>query len=120
MLDDPWPQPLVVNESRAMLPHGSNRPPACRLAMAHLRAFTLAPAFPRIQAVFRRSKVVRMRSKLKSSERAERLRRGPDRGAALAQYEGRAATYDLELAVFEPIRELAIERLELRPGETVL
>ena len=61
-----------------------------------------------------------MRSKLKSSEREERLRRGPDRGAALAQYEGRAATYDLELAVFEPIRELAIERLELRPGETVL
>ena len=55
-----------------------------------------------------------------TSERAERLRRGPDRGAALAQYEGRAATYDLELAVFEPIRELAIERLELRPGETVL
>ena len=47
-------------------------------------------------------------------------RRGPDRTAALAQYEARAATYDLELALFEPIRARAIERLVLRPGETVL
>src|SRR6478609_3737584 len=101
MPDDPWPQPLVVNESRTMLPHGSIGAPACRPAMEHLRAFTLAPVFPGIQAVFRRSKVLRMRSRWKSSERAERLRRGPDRGAALAQYEVRAATYDLELALFE-------------------
>ena len=49
-----------------------------------------------------------------------RLRPGPDRRAALAQYESRAATYDFELAAFEPIRALAIERLELRPGQTVL
>ena len=70
--------------------------------------------------VFRRSKVGRMGSRWKSGEPAKRLRRGPDRDAALAQYEGRAATYDLELALFEPIRDLAIERLELRPGETVL
>jgi ubiquinone/menaquinone biosynthesis C-methylase UbiE len=61
-----------------------------------------------------------MGSRWQSSEPAKRLRRGPDRDAALAQYEGRAATYDLELALFEPIRDLAIERLELRPGETVL
>jgi SAM-dependent methyltransferase len=47
-------------------------------------------------------------------------RRGPDRSAALAQYEARAATYDFELALFEPIRARAIERLALRPGETVL
>ena len=61
-----------------------------------------------------------MRSKRKTSQAAERLRRGPDRGAALAQYELRAATYDLELALFEPIRKLAIDRLELQSGETVL
>ena len=45
---------------------------------------------------------------------------GPDRGAALAQYESRAATYDLELALFEPLRDLAIAGLALRPGDTVL
>jgi len=45
---------------------------------------------------------------------------GPDRDAALAQYRHRAGTYDLELAAFEPIRRLAIERLALQPGETVL
>ena len=61
-----------------------------------------------------------MHSRRKTSEPAEGLRRGPDRGAALAQYEVRAATYDLELALFEPIRERAIERLELQSGETVL
>ena len=61
-----------------------------------------------------------MRSKRKTSPSAERLRRGPDRGAALAQYEVRAATYDLELALFEPFRKLAIDRLELQSGETVL
>ena len=52
--------------------------------------------------------------------RSRLLRPGPDRRAALAQYESRAPTYDLELAAFEPIRAIAIERLELRPGETVL
>lgn len=38
----------------------------------------------------------------------------------MAQYQRRAATYDLELAAFEPIRRQAIERLALQPGETVL
>ena len=47
-------------------------------------------------------------------------REGPDRNAALAQYEARAATYDFELALFEPIRAMAIERLALGPGDTVL
>jgi ubiquinone/menaquinone biosynthesis C-methylase UbiE len=61
-----------------------------------------------------------MRSSRKPRETNVRSRRGPDRDAALAQYEKRAATYDLELALFEPIRKLAIRRLELRPGETVL
>jgi ubiquinone/menaquinone biosynthesis C-methylase UbiE len=56
----------------------------------------------------------------KPSRPADLLRRGPDRSAALAQYEARAATYDFELALFEPIRERAIERLALRPGDTVL
>lgn len=45
---------------------------------------------------------------------------GPDRQAALEQYRRRAATYDLELAPFEPLRRLAIDQLQLRPGETVL
>jgi ubiquinone/menaquinone biosynthesis C-methylase UbiE len=46
--------------------------------------------------------------------------RGPDRQAALAQYRRRAATYDLELALLEPVRRLAITRLALQPGETVI
>jgi ubiquinone/menaquinone biosynthesis C-methylase UbiE len=61
-----------------------------------------------------------MRSRPIPSERAERPRPGPDRRAALAQYQARAATYDLELALFEPLRALAVERLRLQPGEAVL
>ena len=61
-----------------------------------------------------------MRSGRKSSHLLQLLRQGPDRGAALAQYEARAATYDFELALFEPIRGRAIERLKLQLGETVL
>ena len=45
---------------------------------------------------------------------------GPNRAAALAQYRRRAGIYDLELALFEPIRRRAIETLALKPGETVL
>ena len=44
----------------------------------------------------------------------------PDRSAALAQYRGRAGVYDLELALFEPIRRRAIALLALRRGEAVL
>jgi SAM-dependent methyltransferase len=44
----------------------------------------------------------------------------PDRAKALAQYRRRAGTYDLELALFEPIRQKAIARLALQRGETVL
>ena len=47
-------------------------------------------------------------------------RRAPDRAAALAQYRARAGVYDLELALFEPIRRRAIAALALRPGQTVL
>ena len=49
-----------------------------------------------------------------------RTRRQPDRAAALAQYRARAGVYDLELALFEPIRRRAIADLALRPGQTVL
>jgi SAM-dependent methyltransferase len=45
---------------------------------------------------------------------------GPDRTAALAQYRRRARFYDLELALFEPIRRIAIGHLDLRPGDVVL
>lgn len=45
--------------------------------------------------------------------------RGPDRDAALEQYRRRAGVYDRELALFEPIRRLAISRLALRPGDIV-
>ncbi len=44
----------------------------------------------------------------------------PDRSAALAQYRRRAGVYDLELALFEPIRRRAIEHLALKRGEVVL
>jgi len=46
--------------------------------------------------------------------------KGPDRAAALAQYSRRAGVYDLELALFEPIRQRAIADLALQPGERVL
>jgi SAM-dependent methyltransferase len=44
---------------------------------------------------------------------------GPDREAALDQYRRRAGVYDLELALFEPVRREAVDRLRLRRGETV-
>lgn len=44
----------------------------------------------------------------------------PDRQAALEQYRRRAGVYDLELALFEPIRREAIALLALQPGETVI
>lgn len=40
--------------------------------------------------------------------------------AALEQYRRRASVYNVELALFEPIRRRAIERLGLRPGDTVI
>lgn len=46
--------------------------------------------------------------------------RKPDRSAALAQYRRRAGVYDLELALFEPVRRRAIERLGLRPGDVIV
>jgi ubiquinone/menaquinone biosynthesis C-methylase UbiE len=46
--------------------------------------------------------------------------RGPDRFAALEQYRRRADVYDRELALFEPIRTDAVDRLDLRPDDTVL
>lgn len=39
---------------------------------------------------------------------------------ALQQYRVRAEHYDSELEPFEPLRQEAIQRLNLRPGETVL
>jgi len=46
--------------------------------------------------------------------------RVPNRRAALQQYRRRAKFYDLELALLEPVRRRAIERLGLKGGETVL
>ncbi len=43
-----------------------------------------------------------------------------DHSAALAQYRRRAAVYDLELALFEPVRRRAVDRLALRAGEVVI
>ena len=43
----------------------------------------------------------------------------PDHSAALAQYRRRAAVYDLELALFEPVRRRAVQRLTLRTGDVV-
>jgi ubiquinone/menaquinone biosynthesis C-methylase UbiE len=47
-------------------------------------------------------------------------RPGPDRNAALAQYRRRASVYDLELALFEPVRRRAVDWLAPQPGDTVL
>lgn len=47
-------------------------------------------------------------------------RSGPDREAALDQYRRRSGIYDMQLAAFEPIRELAIDSLDLRNAQTVL
>jgi len=44
----------------------------------------------------------------------------PDRDAALEQYRRRAGVYDLELALFEPIRRDAIALLAPQRGETVI
>ena len=46
--------------------------------------------------------------------------RKPDRSAALEQYRRRARFYDLELALLEPVRRRAIERLALKAGDVVL
>ena len=43
----------------------------------------------------------------------------PDHSAALAQYRRRARVYDTELALFEPVRQCAVERLALRTGDVV-
>ena len=48
------------------------------------------------------------------------MARGPDREAALAQYRRRAGVYDVELALFEPVRRQAVAKLGLRPGQTVI
>ena len=47
------------------------------------------------------------------------LRPPPDHSAALAQYRRRAGVYDIELALFEPVRRRAVERLALRTGDVV-
>lgn len=47
-------------------------------------------------------------------------RSAPDRRAALEQYRRRASVYDLELAVFEPVRRRAVAWLAPPRGATVL
>ena len=44
----------------------------------------------------------------------------PNRSAALRQYRSRARIYDFELALFEPVRQRAIDLLGLKSGERVL
>jgi len=44
----------------------------------------------------------------------------PNRSTALRQYRSRARIYDLELALFEPVRQRAIELLHLKKGDSVL
>jgi demethylmenaquinone methyltransferase/2-methoxy-6-polyprenyl-1,4-benzoquinol methylase len=48
------------------------------------------------------------------------MKPGPDRQAALAQYRARAAVYDLELMIFEPLRRSAVALLDLQRGQTVI
>lgn len=51
---------------------------------------------------------------------ADLLRPTAAHAAALAQYRQRAGVYDLEMALWEPIRREAIHQLALQPGQTVL
>lgn len=51
---------------------------------------------------------------------ADRSAVSSNRPAALAQYRRRAAVYDVELALFEPVRRESIARLALRPGAVVI
>ncbi len=44
----------------------------------------------------------------------------PNRSAALRQYRSRARIYDFELALFEPVRQRAIDLLRLKGGDRVL
>jgi ubiquinone/menaquinone biosynthesis C-methylase UbiE len=44
----------------------------------------------------------------------------PNRSAALRQYRSRARIYDFELALFEPVRQRAIDLLSLKSGDRVL
>jgi SAM-dependent methyltransferase len=44
----------------------------------------------------------------------------PNRSTALRQYRSRARIYDFELALFEPVRQRAIELLRLNKGDSVL
>lgn len=44
----------------------------------------------------------------------------PNRSAALFQYQLRAAGYDHELALFEPLRHVALQKLALQEGDSVL
>lgn len=43
----------------------------------------------------------------------------PEHSAALAQYRRRAGVYDIELGLFEPVRQRAVERLALNTGDVV-
>jgi SAM-dependent methyltransferase len=44
----------------------------------------------------------------------------PNRSTALRQYRSRARIYDLELLLFEPVRQRAIDQLRLKKGDRVL
>jgi ubiquinone/menaquinone biosynthesis C-methylase UbiE len=44
----------------------------------------------------------------------------PNRSTALRQYRSRARIYDLELLLFEPVRQAAIDLLRLKKGDRVL
>jgi SAM-dependent methyltransferase len=55
-----------------------------------------------------------------ASENQQSRGMSPNRWTALRQYRYRAPIYDLELALFEPVRRRAIELLNLKPGATVL
>lgn len=54
------------------------------------------------------------------TSQSDTQRQQPDRFVALEQYRQRAWVYDFELALLEPIRRRAIEKLNLHIGETVL
>ena len=75
-----------------------------------------------MRRIGRRNRGIRLNTANRRPQAFRRLARylTPNRSGALLQYRSRARIYDLELALFEPIRARAIELLRLSTGDTVL
>jgi len=80
----------------------------------------MAPARRRQSQAAAALETIRQRHSDGTTRMPSQPRSGPRRDAALAQYRRRAAVYDLELRLFEPLRRRAVDWLAPRRGDTVL